>query len=105
MNLLELHPLGPAAGDVPGDLPRVEAAVLDEPAARLVAAADRSCDVDARAGRFERRLVIDGRTKAIISKLQAELYAEEAVIRVIPRRRQHPVVLDVLHAFRGLDQE
>ena len=47
--------------EVPCDLLRVEAAVLDEPAARLIAAADRAGDVHARARGLERRLVEDRR--------------------------------------------
>ena len=58
VNRLEADPLGAAAGDVLRDLARVEAAVLDEPAARLIAAAHRSRDIHAWPRRLEGGLVV-----------------------------------------------
>src|SRR5687767_5265408 len=104
MNRFELHALGAAAGDVPGNLAGMKAAVLDEPAAGLIAAAHRAGDVDARPGRFERRLVVDRRPEPIVLELEAEAL-EEAVIRVVAGRGEHPVVLDLLDAAWRFDQE
>ena len=44
---LEVHGIGRAVRDVPHDLARVEAAVLDEPAAGLVASTHGAGEVDA----------------------------------------------------------
>src|SRR3954470_12405237 len=64
--------LGRQAGDVLGDLPRMEAPVLDEPADGLVNAADGAGDVEPAPPRFERRLVVDRRPPLILAKGHAE---------------------------------
>ena len=52
-----MHRFGGPVRDVLHDLARVEAAVLDEPAAGLKAAAHGAREVDARAARLEGRWV------------------------------------------------
>ncbi len=73
----------------------MESAVLDEPAVRLEAAADRAGDVDTPSLRLERRLVELRRAERVIREGDAER-REELEIRLIAGHRQHPVVLDLL---------
>ena len=67
MDALERNADVRAVGDVTGDLLRVEPAVLDEPAARRVAAAHRAREVDAGPAGLERGLVEDGRPAPIVA--------------------------------------
>src|SRR4051812_41535654 len=96
--------LGRQAGDVLGDLPRVEAPVLDEPAARLVAAAHGAGDVEPAPRGFERRLVVDRRPPPVVAKGHAEaLQAIEDGL--IPGHRQHPVVAYLTRAGRRVEPQ
>src|SRR5690349_10650002 len=65
-------PLRGAAGEMLGDLPGMEAPVLDEPAPRLIAAAHRAGDIEAATRRLERGLVVDRGAPAIVGKRDAE---------------------------------
>src|SRR5690606_39508837 len=91
VQLLEGNRLGTAAGNVAGDLAGVEAAVLDEPAVRLVAAADRPGQVQAGPLGLERRVVVDRRPCRILAERDAEPLAE-CEVGSVPGECQHPLV-------------
>src|SRR5690606_25456189 len=85
------------SGYVRDDLPGVEAAVLDEPSIRIVAAAHGPGKIDSASIRLERRLVEYRRTEGIIRDLDVQ-GSEEFVIRMITRHRQHPVVRQLMES-------
>ena len=72
MNRLERNRLTACARNVCGDLARVDPAVLDEPPVGLVAAADGSCDVQARAAGLECGFVVNRRAEGIGRERDAE---------------------------------
>ena len=78
-------------GDVPGDLPGVEAAVLDEPAARRVAAAHRAGEVDTGAAGLERGRVEDRRPRRVVADGNPEHGFQEGVSRGDSRSSPAPI--------------
>src|SRR4029453_10957149 len=96
MNLVESDWLSSPMRDVPGDLTRVEAAVLDKPPAGSQSTADGAGKIDPRAARFERRLIVDRRARRVVLDRQIECL-QERIVGSVASHGENPVVLD-LHA-------